>query len=91
MVTLDALRPGQSVIYAETGSLARLRVKEPGDPQVAAADLTWQAAVRGEVDLLQRRVGGGFQYLAIRRRQVDRQPAQPHYQEIAVRRTKKAA
>lgn len=79
MVNLDTLRPGDVVIYTETGSLARLRAstKRQPNPQIAAADAAWRLACEGRVDLVQRRCESGFQYLAIARREVDRQPVLP--------------
>jgi hypothetical protein len=78
MVSLDALRPGEALIYFEGAEpLARLRVKQPGDPQVAAADRAWDLALAGQADLIQRRYERGFQYLAVGRRQVDRRPVLP--------------
>jgi hypothetical protein len=91
-IDFDALRPGEVVIYAKCGSLARLRAstKRQPDPQLEAANAAWQAALRGQIDLLQRRCESGFQYLAIGRRALDPQPVQPHYQEVEIRRTRAA-
>jgi len=86
IIEIDVLAPGQSVVYFKGSSLARLRAKRQPDPQVAAADAAFRLAVEGRVDLIQRRCESGFQYLAVGRHAVDRQPVQPHYQEIAVRR-----
>jgi hypothetical protein len=78
-INIDALAPGEDVIYAECGSLARLRqttAKRP-DPRLEAAQAGWEAALVGRVDLVQRRCESGFQYLAIARHEVDRRPVLP--------------
>jgi hypothetical protein len=88
-IDLDKLA-GDSAVYFEGASLARLKAKDPANPQIAAAELAWRLAVAGRAILVQRRTDKGFQYLVIGRRTVDRQPVEPLRQEIAVRRTKAA-
>jgi hypothetical protein len=74
MVDLGSLQPGQSVVYAMTKNLARARLTE----RLELADAAWDAALRGEVDLSQRRLKDGrVAYLATRRRVVDRTPVKP--------------
>jgi hypothetical protein len=85
LVDIEKLQAGEAVIYAECRSLGRLRVKHPTDPQVAAADAAWRLALAGRVDLMQRRVGDKFQYIAVKRWTVDRQPVQPVLPSQAVR------
>jgi hypothetical protein len=78
MVSLDKLRPGEKVVYYEGASLARTRAKNPEDPQLEAADLAWRLALEGRVILAQRRTDKGtMAYLAIGRREIDRQPVLP--------------
>jgi hypothetical protein len=80
-ISLDKLKPGEAIVYYKGWSLARGRnttAAEP-DPQLAAADAAWQAALAGRVDLLQRRTGDGVEYIAIRRRAIDRRPVLSHH------------
>jgi hypothetical protein len=81
-ISIDALQPGSALIYFEGTSLAR----ERGAAINAAADLVWQAALRGEVDLMQRRVGNKIQYLVVKRRMTDPSPVQPVLPSQGVRR-----
>jgi hypothetical protein len=79
---LEHLEPGQRVVY-HVGKLARAR--QVG--QIAIADIVWQMALRGEVDLCQRRLSDGrFEYIATKRRRTDPHPALPHKTEPTVRR-----
>jgi hypothetical protein len=78
MTALDKLLPGESVTYHSSRGLAHDRGGKKHATIVAAADEAWQAAVRGEVDLSQRRRSdGGIDYLARRRRKVDPRPVLP--------------
>jgi hypothetical protein len=76
--TLDTLEPGQSFVYHTSGiSLARDRGKKRS-AAIVLADEAWQAAVRGEVDLVQRRSGNGVvEYIAVKRRRRDPRPPLP--------------
>jgi hypothetical protein len=71
---LEHLEPGQRVTYFVGKNLPRAR--QAG--LVETADIVWQMALRGEVDLLQRRLPTGeIAYLAIKRRKVDAAPVRP--------------
>jgi hypothetical protein len=86
-ISIDKLQPGELIIYYEGMSLARGRntTAYKPDPQLAAADAAWEAALAGRVDLLQRHTGDGtIEYVVIRRRAIDRRPVLPHYREIEV-------
>jgi hypothetical protein len=87
---LEKLRPGEAVVYFEGANLARQRVKDREDPQIAAADLAWDLALAGRVSLVQRRTDKGFEYIVIERSQPDRTPVLAHHAETAMRRTKAA-
>jgi hypothetical protein len=80
------LKPGEKIVYYEGASLARLRekAKRQLDLVVTAADVAWRLALRGEVDLLQRRTDKGIQYFMVGRAAVDRHPVLPH-QETEVK------
>lgn len=77
---IGTLLPGESLVYATTESLAHDREfmrTRAAATSIAVADAVWKMALAGRVDLLQRRVASGFQYIAIRRRETDKQPVQP--------------
>jgi hypothetical protein len=74
---LEHLQPGDRVIYY-TGSLASDRRAKKSPAALAAADEAWRAALAGRVDLLQHRLPDGrLEYIAIRRRAVDKRPVEP--------------
>jgi hypothetical protein len=74
MVDLGSLQPGQATTYYTGSNLARARLTT----QIELADAAWDAALRGEIDLSQRRLKDGrIAYLATRRRSVDRSPVKP--------------
>lgn len=65
---LAELEPGQSLVYW-TGHLAE--ACEKGDAAaLAVRDEAWQGYLMGVLDLVQRRVGDAFDYLAVKRARV---------------------
>jgi hypothetical protein len=76
MGAIETLHRGQNVVYFKGESLARARMAPAEHPQFAIADAIWEAALRGELDLSQRKLADGqYAYRTTRRRVVDKCPA----------------
>jgi hypothetical protein len=93
-ISLETLRPGQTVTYYEGSSLAhdRQTTAKRRNPSLELADTVWELALASKVDLLQRRLADGtFAYLAIKRRSIDRKPVSPLQTEANARRRAREA